>query len=100
MDLNKLKGAIGLCMRAGGIICGDFAVEKALKGGKAKLLLLDTKASDATKQRYRGICERQEVQCLIIEGMGNAIGRSGGMIAAVRDGRFITMILEAYGQDN
>ncbi len=99
MDQNRLKNAVGLCMRAGGIVCGDFAVEKALKAGKVKLVLLDEKASEATKERYNGMCERAGVTCLVMEGMGASIGKSGGMIAAVRDARFVPMIQEAYGND-
>ena len=32
---NKLYNALGLCRRAGRCLIGDFACEKAVKGGKA-----------------------------------------------------------------
>ncbi len=98
---DKAKNALGLCMRAGRCILGDFAVEKALKKRptKVKLLVLDSDASDATKERYEGYCERAEVKLLIIGGAGHAVGRAGGRVIAVTDSRFATMIMAAIGEN-
>lgn len=98
MDEAKLRGALGLCRRANGCAAGDFAAEKAVKTGKAKLLVLDSLASDATRERYAALCERRGVPCIVVEGMGRAIGKPDGRVAAVTDERFAHMIRSVYMQ--
>ena len=95
MNNAKLMGALGLCMRAGGMACGDFAAEKTIKAGKAALILLDAAASENTRQRYEGYAARNGLPLQCVEGLGKAIGRPDGRIAAVTDERFINMILTA-----
>ena len=56
MNEAKLRGAMGFAMRAGKCIAGDFACERAVKRGNARLVLLDTAASAATQERYSGLC--------------------------------------------
>ena len=81
-------------MRAGKLQTGDFACEKLVKSGKAQLLTLDASASDATRLRYEGMCERAGIPCLVIEEMDAAIGRYGRKVAATSDGGFARMILQ------
>lgn len=45
----KLNNSIGLAMKAGKIASGDFSVEKAVRSGTAKLVMLDESASENTK---------------------------------------------------
>ena len=40
----KLNNSIGLAMKAGKIASGDFSVEKAVRSGTAKLVMLDESA--------------------------------------------------------
>ena len=42
-DGKKLRGALGLAMKAGKCAAGDFACEKLIKGSGARLALLDAK---------------------------------------------------------
>lgn len=97
---SRLHGALGLSRRAGKCIAGDFAVEKAVKRGEARLVALDASAAEATKARYRGLCERNSLPCLVIEGMGDAIGKPGGKIAAIVDEHFAGMVLRACKSDS
>ena len=64
MNEAKLRGAMGFAMRAGKCIAGDFACERAVKRGNARLVLLDTAASAATQERYSGLCERAGIPCV------------------------------------
>lgn len=100
MNETKLRGAMGFAMRAGKCIAGDFACERAVKRGGARLVLLDANASTATQERYFGMCERAGILCLTVPDMGRAIGRDGRMVAAVTDERFAQMILGASAPDN
>ncbi len=92
MRNEALRSALGLAQRAGKLLSGDYACEKAVKGGKAHLVTLDESVSEATYARYSGMCERAGIPCLRVEEMDNAIGRDGRKIAAVTDSGFARMI--------
>ena len=85
---------MGFAQRAGKVLAGDYAVEKAIKTGRAKLVLLDASASENTGARYEGLCQRAELPLVRVEDMGAAIGRYGRKIAAVTDEGFARMIWE------
>lgn len=83
-------------MKAGKCAAGDFACEKLIKGGRARLAALDGSASDSTKERYRGMCARAGVPLIELEELGAPIGKPGRMIAAVTDEGFARMIAAAH----
>ena len=97
---ERFKNAVGLAMKAGKCISGDFAVEKAAKGGKVRLVLLDETASAATQERYERICARSAVPLLRIAALARAIGKPSRMIAAVTDENMTKMILLAAGSQD
>lgn len=99
MSNQKRLNALGLCRRAGRCVIGDFAAEKAVKSGKAALVILDEGASEATRARYTGFCERANVPLLILEDAGHAVGRPESKIIAVTDQGFAGMILAAEQED-
>jgi len=99
MKNPKLNMALGLSMRAGKCIAGDFACEKALKSGKAKLILVEEIASDNTKTRYSEWCKTRNVPYLVIDGVSNAVGKPGRMIFAISDMGFVKMIQSAFDTD-
>lgn len=95
MDKARVYGALGLARRAGKCLAGDFAVERALKAGKVKLVVLDATVSEATRARYAGMCERMQAGCIELADMGRAIGKHGNKIAAIVDDNFAGMIMAA-----
>ncbi len=95
-----LKGAVGFSMRAGKCISGDFACEKAVKANKARVVILDAAASEATKERYMGFCSRRGIEYVIMEELGETIGKEGRMVAVVSDIKFANMICNSYKQGN
>ncbi|MDR0840620.1 MAG: 50S ribosomal protein L7ae [Christensenellaceae bacterium] len=100
MNDDKLRGVLGFAMRAGKCLSGDFACERALRGGKVCALLLDAAASANTKDKYVSLCEREKVPCILLEDMGGAIGKEGRMVAAVTDSGFARMLTEADANRN
>ena len=46
MDDQKLSGLIGLCMRARQLVLGTDMALKAVRGGKAAVILMDEGASE------------------------------------------------------
>jgi ribosomal protein L7Ae-like RNA K-turn-binding protein len=92
---NKLTSAIGFAMKAGKLKSGDFVTEKLLRAKGAKVALIDSGASDNTKDKYRDICAYTGIQLVEIEELGRWIGKPGRMVAAVTDEAFHQMILRA-----
>lgn len=96
---NRLFNAIGLCQKAGKAVSGAFACEKAIKSGKAKLVLLETSASEATQEQYKSMCDHMNVPLRMVESVGFAIGKPGRIVMAVTDDAFRKMILDSCPQD-
>jgi len=96
---DRKASAIGFAMKAGKVQSGDFLTEKLLRAGKAKLVLLDTAASDNTSEKYRALCESRGVDLLLVEELGIWIGKPGRMTAAVSDEHFAAMIKRAFADD-
>ena len=90
--MDRLYNAIGLCQRAGKAKSGAFAAESAIKTGKAKLVLLEETASDATKEHYARMCEARGIPLRLVETVGRAIGKDARIVMAVTDPAFVQMI--------
>lgn len=94
---DKLRSALGFAMKAGRLAVGEFAVERALKGGGAKLVAVDGEASSNTKKRWADACGFRGIPLVEIRDLGGAVGKRGRMAAAVTDSNFSNMILKARG---
>ena len=95
MNHEKLTGAIGLACRAGALAVGQQAAEDALKRGKARLLILDPSASDASRTQWEAAAANAGLPVLILpaEGLlGEATGRGNARAACVTDPNFIKLI--------
>ena len=91
--------SLGLCRRAGKCQSGEFAAERALKAGKAKLVVLEETASENTTQRFSSLCAVRNIPLKIVPEVGRAIGREGHVVMAVTDIRFANMILGAMASE-
>lgn len=92
---QRLYNAMGFCQKAGRCQSGDFAAEKAVRAGKAKLVLLEQGASENTRDKYETLCRGRGIPLLLVEEVGPAIGKPGRLVMAVTDGQFAKMIQEA-----
>ena len=95
---SKLSSAIGFAMKAGRLKSGDFVTEKLLRAKGAKIALIDTKASDNTRGKYRDLCAHNGTELIEVEELGRWIGKPGRMVAAVTDEAFAQMIRRALTQ--
>ena len=50
MNRNKVLGLLGLAEKAGKVRSGEFSTEKAVKSGKAGLVIVSEESSDNTKK--------------------------------------------------
>ena len=96
METNgRLHNAVGLAMKAGKLQSGDFAAERLVRSGGAKLVLMDPESSANTRDKYARMCNAAQTDCLMVPDLGEAIGRPGRMVAAVTDTNFSNMIRKA-----
>ena len=96
---SKLSSAIGFAMKAGRLKSGDFVTEKLLRAKGAKIALIDTTASNNTKDKYRDMCAHNNTELIEVEALGRWIGKPGRMVAAVTDEAFAQMIRRALIQE-
>jgi ribosomal protein L7Ae-like RNA K-turn-binding protein len=88
---------LGLAMRAGKVQSGEFSTEKAVKSGRAYLVIVSEEASENTKKMFRNMCTYYEVPCFEFGGkeeLGRAIGKEMRSSLAVVDGGFSSSIMK------
>ena len=52
MKADKVMSMLGIAAKAGGIVSGEFSTEKAIKDGKAYLVIVACDASVNTQKRF------------------------------------------------
>ena len=100
MNETKMRGLMGLCVRAGQGIFGEDSCLKALRSGQIGLLLLDGSISPTAGEKYASLCRREEIPCQRLpEGlMAQATGKPGKAMA-VRKGSFTEQMLQCLESD-
>ena len=75
-------------MKAGKVASGEFSSEKAVKDGKAKMVIVAEDASDNTKKKFNNMCTYYEVPYFLLGNkiqLGNAIGKEFRASLAIID---------------
>ena len=86
---------IGLAYRAGRTLTGTAAVEKGIKQGKIRLLLLQDTLSEQSLRHFAALCEKFNVTSRVMRNerrIGAAIGKDGIMVLGITDIGFADMI--------
>jgi ribosomal protein L7Ae-like RNA K-turn-binding protein len=94
---DKALSLLGLAARAGKIASGEFSVEKAVKSGKAYLVVIAEDASDNTKKMFRNMCEYRDVPLYYYsdkETLGHAIGKQFRVSLACLEPGFAKAVIE------
>ena len=102
MNRNKVlliqNGLLGLVEKAGKVRSGEFSTEKAVKSGKAGLVIVSEESSDNTKKMFRNMCTYYKVPYFEFgskEELGHILGKQ--MRASYRDRReFFQCVVEAF----
>lgn len=85
-DLEKILGALGLAMNAGGLAVGNEAVTLALSRGKARLAFLANDLSANTRDKLVGKLLSTETKYILLpcnmETLARRLGKSG-LVSAV-----------------
>lgn len=91
MRQNKVLSYIGLATKAGRIASGEFMTEKAVKKGKAKLVIVAEDSSDNTKKKFMDMCRFYEVPIYVFgdkASLGHGMGKEMRASLAILDGGF------------
>ena len=88
-ERDAFRGMMGIAAKAGKIRSGEFASEKSVKSGKAKLCLVSGDASERTRKHFSDMCSYRGVPLKELEtGMtelGQMIGRGPRSSAVIED---------------
>ncbi len=85
---EKIISLLGLAQKAGKISSGELSVEKTVKSGKAKLLIIAADCSDATKKSYNDMAAYYDVELYETfskEQLGQCIGKEYRAALAITD---------------
>ncbi|MCI8418539.1 MAG: 50S ribosomal protein L7ae [Lachnospiraceae bacterium] len=88
---NKVLSLIGLATKAGRVVSGEFSTEKAVKAGRASLVLVSEAASENTKKMFRNMCTYYAVPLYFYgekEELGRATGKEERTSLALLDNGF------------
>ncbi len=89
MDERRLKGLMGLCVRAGQASFGEEGCRRSILTGQCGILLADGGISENSRKRYEELCRRTGTRmALLPQGLlQNATGKPGAAMA-VKQGTF------------
>lgn len=91
MKPDKVLSMLGLATKAGKVVSGEFSTEKAIKSGKAYLVMVAEDASNNTKKEFSDSCSYYQVPFVIYgtkETLGHCIGKQMRASLAVVDAGF------------
>lgn len=81
---DRLLGAIGLCKRAGRLICGvPLICTEMRKGGQVHLVLAASDASDNTKKKLNDKCNFYNVQLIYLPHTADELACAVGKTAPI-----------------
>ncbi len=95
--MDKNLSFLGLAMRAGAVVSGEFSVENAVREGKAFLVLISEDASANTKKKFTDKCSYYQVPLRVYgtkETLGRALGKAQRTSAAVTGEGFAKALIE------
>lgn len=92
---DKILSLLGLVKRAGRLAGGEFSVDRAVKQGTARIVIVAADASDNTHKKFINMCTFYQVPCYLYaskEDLGHALGRDIQASVAILDDGFADAI--------
>ena len=103
MKLDKAFAMLGMATKAGKVVSGEFATEKAVKSANAYLVIVASDASDNTKKMFTNMCNFYNVPLRIYgnkESLAHAIGKEMRASVAVTEPGFSDVIMKHMDSNN
>lgn len=95
--MSKALGMLGLARRAGKVLPGMPLTQKAVRGGRARLVIIASDASENTKKAAVSMCTYYRTGyeiCFDKEQLSGAIGTADTAVMTVTDAGFAKAILD------
>lgn len=88
MKPDKVLSMLGIAAKAGSVASGEFSTEKAVKDGKAYLVIVASDASENTQKMFRNMTDFYQVPMYVYsdkETLGHFIGKEFRASLAVKN---------------
>lgn len=85
---DRILSLLGLAARGRNLVSGEFSTEKAVKEGKAALVIVSSEASANTKKMFTNMCAYYQTPIYFYgakEALGHALGKELRASVAVTD---------------
>jgi ribosomal protein L7Ae-like RNA K-turn-binding protein len=76
---------VGLAQRGGNCVSGAELCEKAIRDGRAKLLIIDSETRENTVGKFVSACGASGIPIIRLPGLGHAIGKAARKTCAITD---------------
>lgn len=97
MKTDNILSTIGLALRAGKVVSGEFMTESAVKSHSAYLVIIAQDVSDNTRKKFYNMCEYHKVPIRDYSNkneLGHSMGKEFRASLAVTDKGFAQAILK------
>ena len=94
---DRVLSMLGMAAKAGKIESGEFSTEKAVKGGRGRLVIVAEDASDNTKKMFTNMCKYYKVPFVVFgtkEELGHWIGKAYRASICILDEGFAKAVLK------
>ena len=94
---HKILNLIGLATKAGKTASGEFSTEKAVKSGKAFLVVVSEEASDNTRKMFTNMCTYYQVPICFFgrkDELGHSMGKEMRASLAILDEGFAKALVK------
>lgn len=95
MKNDRVLSLLGLAEKSRNVVSGEFSTDKAIKEGKARLVLIGSDASGNTKKAFTNSCDFYKVDCYEYstkEDLGHCLGKEQRAVVAVTNNGFAASI--------
>ena len=102
MRQNRILSMVGLAVRAGKVVSGEYMTEKAVKTFGASLVIIADDASENTKKKFQNMCDFYETPLIFYSNkneIGAAIGKEFRVSLAITDEGFGKAISKLFGTE-
>ena len=85
---NRVFQMLGIAAKSGNVVSGEFSTEKAIKSGRAFLVIVSEEASENTNKMFANMTEFYEVPMYVFgtkEELGRCIGKEFRASLAIID---------------
>ncbi len=104
MNQNDIMGFLGICRKAGQLLCGHDVVKESVVSSKAQLVFLSSDASERLEREMRHACTYGGKSITVLrtpytmEEFGFSLGKKSAVFS-VTDTGFANKILQKFGEE-